>query len=186
MTIANTGPEPLFTQLPAMNRKLLFALAAASAVLSFATVFLPGSAGDLAAQWGAGLFYGLLVLAPWARTTAQRLALLISSALVYRGAVTLAVALADQWGGLAACTAAGFVGAVALGGVLAVSLRTIPTFAVAMRAAGAGTLGGFVFGLQFPLGSASLLEEPAILLGFAVWQIGFTLAAVATARTHSR
>jgi hypothetical protein len=128
--------------------------------------------------WGAGILYGSFVLVPSARSRAQGALLLASSLVIYRAAVWVAMTLVEEgWSGLGSCTLAGLAGAAALGAVVYAQRHSRPTFSQLTRLAGVGAGGGFLFDLSSPLAEASLPVEPAFLLGYVVWQVGFTLAA---------
>jgi hypothetical protein len=161
------------------SRRLLLLLAAISGVLSYAALRFGEDSGGLAVDWGAGLLFGILVLAPQGRSWWRRAALVVASALVYRGAVWLAVELASEreWSEVLACLLAGALAAPLL------ALLTLPLLGGRLRsgptllALVAGTAGGALIGLATAGGDDQVLRfDLPLLAGYLIWQVGYTAA----------
>ena len=148
------------------------AVAALSGFLSYVACLLVESGGT---DWGAGLLFGVLVLAPSAKGAVRRLALVGSSMVVYRGAVELAVELYGDrsWPSLAACGLAGILGAVALPLAASVILWQRPQGRPIALGALVGAVSGLVFGVGLQLPDAFL--HVTYPLGFATWQVGYAM-----------
>jgi hypothetical protein len=148
-------------------------------VLSYLACRLPAPFGGLGTNWGPGLIFGVLVLAPRGRSWARRALLLEASALIYFGAVWLAVDLAAErhWSEVAACA---LVGALAAP-ILALAAR--PFLALRSRlgdhllALLAGAAGGAAIGIAAMGGDDRWLSfDLPLLAGFLVWQVGWAAA----------
>lgn len=152
------------------------ALAALSGVLSYGACFV----GDgLGTDWGAGVLFGLLVLAPSQRAAAGRLALLVAlSTAVYRAAVFIAHGLYvdASWPAVLACALAGMAGALALslgsGAVLGTHADRRTTALAAVWGAGAGAL----IGASVTAPDESWIQKLLLLSGFVAWQVGYAAA----------
>ena len=129
-------------------------------------------------EWGAGLFFGFLVLAPSVRGTLRRLGLVISSIATYRGAVWVAEELYTDawWPDVAAFALAGAGGAAALTLAASFVLTVQPQTRSFLFGVLTGALAGPFFSLAFRSPDESLSGHVTLLLGFAVWQVGYTLA----------
>lgn len=150
-------------------------LALASGLLSWAATFLPESIG---LRWGAGVIFGLVVLAPSRRETTQRIAWVALSAVAYRAAVWLAQELHTEadWPAVASCALAGIagVGVVSLG-TSAVARARADLHALA-RAALPGVLAGVLIGLAVEADDASIAQHALLAAGYVTWQVGYTAA----------
>lgn len=155
------------------SRRLL--IVSLSAVLSYAACFVLEPLGT---RWGAGVVFGLLVLAPSERRRARFAGLAVLSAAVYRTAVWSAQHLHTESGvpAAVACALAGAGGAV----LLALGSAAVVQRPAAMRATGIGaalgTAGGVLIGLAVNMPDGSLALHGLLLGGFAVWQIGYAAA----------
>jgi hypothetical protein len=157
---------------------VLLGAAAASGLLTSMVGYLPGAANEIGMLWGAGVLYGSFVLVPSARSRTQGALLLASSLVIYRAAVWVAITLVEDGWGLGSFTLAGLAGAAALGAVVYALRQSRPTFSQLTQLAGVGAAGGTLFGLGIAVGEeASLADHAAVILGYVVWQVGFTLAA---------
>jgi hypothetical protein len=148
------------------------ALAALSGALSYAACYVP----DHGSAWGAGLAFGLLVLAPTRREMPRFLALLALSVAVYRAAVWLAVTLVVEtpvpaW---AACGLAGVGGAAALSLAAGAVAGSGAERGALLRALAWGAVGGVLIGVAVDAEDESLLQKLVLLAGFVVWQVGYT------------
>jgi hypothetical protein len=156
--------------------------AAASGILSYAAGVVPEPFSGHGLFWGAGLFFGALVLAPGARAWWRRIALVAVSVLVYRVAVWFAMALVttSDWPEVAACAAAGAVAAPVLRLVTRLFQGGRPRLRPHLLAAAAGAGGGLLIGVAMGSGEEDLLRlHLSLLAGYLVWQLGY-------AATHGR
>lgn len=149
-------------------------LAALSGVLSYAACYVAG----WGTSWGAGIVFGLLVLAPTRRDVPGFLGLLALSIAVYRAAVWLAVRLAADTPvpDFVACGLAGVLGAA----VLSLGTAAFVGAGVARRALALAMVWGLAGGLLIGWAVVAPDESPAqkilLLAGFVVWQVGYTAA----------
>jgi hypothetical protein len=151
------------------------AAALVSGVLSWAAIFLPESAGT---RWGAGVLFGLLVLAPTRRDPAQRVALIAVSALVYRIAVWIAQELHTEagWPGVVACALAGVAGVLMLAFGASAASRTLPSLREIAKAALPGVAGGALIGLAVGATDESIAQHALLIGGYVTWQVGYAAA----------
>ncbi len=133
---------------------------------------------DFGPQWGAGLFFGVLVLAPSAGGVLRRVALVVSSLATYRAAFWVAETLYSDavLPDLALLSVVGAGGAAVLALAASGVLRRPPHWRSFFLGMLAGGLAGpsFNFALRSPDGSP--IGHIALLLGFAIWQVGYTAA----------
>jgi len=153
--------------------------AAVSGVLSYASWRLPEPLLGFGIDWVPGLVFGLVVLAPQAPEWWRRAALAAASAVVYRGAVWVAVELAaerswsEAFAGLAVGAAAAPVLALAAGPLLAGRWR----LGANLLAAAAGAAGGALIGLAVATPEVQPVRLHLLLLGgFLLWQVGYAAA----------
>lgn len=153
--------------------------AALSGALSYAAALLPEPYLDLGLEWGAGFFFGVLVLAPRVQSWWRRVALVLVSTLVYRGAVWLATELVVEtsWSELTACLAAGALAAP----LLRLATRPLLGDRSSMRghllALAAGAAGGALIGVAIAAPDGDLLRlHLPLLAGYLTWQVGYAWA----------
>lgn len=165
------------TPRPPSSRYLL--AAAASGVLSYVAGVLPEPFAGAGITWAAGLLFGVLVLAPGARSWWRRIAVVIASVLVYRAAVWLAMTLVVEtpWPEIAACQVAG----AGAGPVL--RLATQPPLGGRssphrrLVALATGTAGGSLIGVAVSGSNEGALGlHLPLLAGYLVWQLGYVAA----------
>ena len=162
--------------LPAPRHLLITAVAG---LISFLACLLPESFGGVGTNWGAGVIFGLLVLAPQGRSWARRAGLFLASVLVYRGAVWLAVALAAErhWSEIAACALAGVLAAPLLAFGAQLLLAGRPRLTAHLLALIAGAAGGALTGFAASGPDDQVLRfHLPLLAGFVVWQVGWAAA----------
>lgn len=165
------------------DRRLLL-LAAVSGVLSYFGTTLLDAFPDWirvsrdSGTWLPGLFFGALVMAPHVaagpKHTLRQIACIALSALIYFGAVKLAMyqALVLRFNEIPACALSGVLGAVA---VAATTLRLMPlrlSFTEWTSAPAWGAFGGAILGSSGELRLPDLVETSLLVLGFVVWQAG--------------
>jgi hypothetical protein len=160
-------------------------VAAFAGLLSYLACRLPEPLGGFGTDWGAGLIFGALALAPLAplapqgRSWARRAGLVAASALVYRGAVWLAVELAAEhrWPEVAACALAGALGAPLLAFAARPLLGGRSHLGDHLFALIAGAAGGALIGVATMGSDESWLRfDLPLLAGFVVWQVGWAAA----------
>jgi hypothetical protein len=151
------------------------AAAAVSGALSYASCFVGNGVGT---DWGAGLWFGALVLAPGARGPGRRALLVALSVAVYRAAVWMAQGLYVDvsWPAVTSCALAGAAGALALPpGASALLGARAGGRAVALgTACGAGA--GVLIGASVVAPDESLVQKLLLLAGFVAWQVGYAAA----------
>ncbi len=153
--------------------------AALSGALSYGAAVLPEPYVDVGLTWGAGLFFGVLVLAPKTRSWWRRAALVVVSTLVYRGAVWLATELVVEasWSELYACLAAGAVAAPLLRLATRPLLGGPSSLRAHLLALGAGAAGGALIGLAVGASAEEILRlHLPLLAGYLAWQVGYAWA----------
>lgn len=151
------------------------ALALVSGVLSWAAIFLPESIGT---RWGAGVLFGVLVLAPTRRTTSERVALVAVSALAYRIAVWIAQTLHTEaeWSAEAACALAGAAGVLLVSLGTSAALRAAPVLASIAKAAVPGVAAGVLIGIAVEADDDSIAQHALLIGGYVAWQVGYAAA----------
>lgn len=162
--------------LPAPRHLLV---AAVAGLLSYLVCRLPESYGGVGINWGAGLIFGALALAPQGRSWARRAGMVVASALVYRGAVWLAVELAAErhWPEIAACALAGGLAAPLLAFAAQPLLARRPRLAGHLLGLIAGAVGGALIGVATIGPDDQVLRfDLPLLAGFVVWQVGWAAA----------
>ncbi len=164
-------------RVPRSSGRLL--VAAASGVLSYLAGVLPEPYDGLGLNWGAGLLFGALVLAPGARGWWHRIAAVIVSALVYRAAVWLATTLVVEtpWPEVAACLAAGALAAPVLRLATQPLLGGRSSLGRHLAALAAGAAGGALIGVAVTgSNEGTLALHLPLLAGYLVWQFGYAAA----------
>jgi hypothetical protein len=159
---------------PPQARRVL--VAALSGVLSYLLFLLPEPYRGGAMEWGAGLVFGALVLAPAGRSWERRAGLLLASALVYRGAVWAAVELATDlgWAEIAACGLAGALAAPLLALASRPLLDGPSRLADHLAALAAGAVGGALVGVAMSGSDERWLHlDLPLLAGLLTWQVGW-------------
>lgn len=157
------------------NASLGWIVAFLSGALSYASTYVPDSWG---VRWGAGLVFGVLVLAPGHRDRVRAASLVALSAVVYRGAVWLAQTLygGTVASGIAVCALSGVLGAVALSlGSSALLRRPVAGRAI-LLASLTGALGGVSIGLCVNGSDESISQQVLLLAGYVIWQVGYAAA----------
>jgi hypothetical protein len=157
----------------------LLGVAALAGLASYLVGRLPEPWGAVGIDWGAGLLFGALVLAPQGRSWIRRAGLLAASALVYRGAVWLAVALAAEgdWPEVLACALAGALGAPLLAFAAGPLLGRRARPGRHLAALIAGAAGGALIGVATLGPDEELLRlDLPMLAGYVVWQVGWAAA----------
>jgi len=151
------------------------AAAAVSGALSYATCFVGDGVGT---HWGAGLMFGLLVLAPGAHEAGRRALLVALSMAVYRAAVWIAQDLYVDTAlpAVAACALAGAAGALALPPGAGALLGTRPGARAVALGAACGAGAGVLIGASVVAPDESLVQKLLLLSGFVTWQVGYTAA----------
>lgn len=154
------------------------AIAAVAGLLSYLVCRLPEPFGGHGTEWGAGLIFGALALAPQGRSWARRAWLVVASALVYRGAVWLAVELVAEgsWHEILACAFVGALAAPILGLAAGPLLARRSSLVRHLLAAGAGAAGGALIGISLGADERFLTLDLPLLAGFVVWQVGWAAA----------
>jgi len=153
--------------------------AALSGALSYLAAILPEPYVDLGLTWGAGFFFGVLVLAPRARSWWRRAALVLASTLIYRGAVWFATELVVEasWSELLACLAAGTLAAPLLRLATRPLLGDRSSMGGRLLALAAGAAGGALIGVAIAAPDGELLRlHLPLLAGFLTWQVGYAWA----------
>jgi hypothetical protein len=153
--------------------------AAVSGALSYVAGVLPEPYAGLGLSWAAGLLFGVLVLAPGARSWGRRIAVVTASALVYRAAVWLATALVVEtpWPEVVACLTAGAVAAPALRLVTQALLGDRSSVRRHLLALAAGAAGGALIGVAVTGSNEGVLRlHLPLLAGYLVWQLGYAAA----------
>ena len=150
-------------------------LALLAGALSYAATYLPDSLG---VRWGAGIVFGVLVLAPSQRGTRNRVALLAVSALAYRAAVWIAETLHTEagWPAIGACVLAGAAGVLFVSLGSSAVLRTRADLRAIGLASIAGALSGVAIGVCVDATDESLAQQVLLLAGYVVWQVGYAAA----------
>ena len=154
-------------------------VAAVAGLLSFLACLLPEAFGGVGTNWGAGVIFGALALAPQGRSWARRTGLFLASVLVYRGAVWVAVALAAErhWPEIAACALAGVVAAPLLAAGAQLLLARRPRLTSHVLGLIAGAVGGALIGFAASGPDDQILRfHLPLLAGFVVWQVGWAAA----------
>lgn len=154
-------------------------MAALSGAVSYAACFLPDFGVDgFGTRWGAGLVFGVLVLAPSLRATRERVVAILLSTAVYRAAVALADQLhvAAGWHAVLACAFAGASGAIALSIGSRAALRLASGARETALAAIAGAGAGVLIGLCIDAPDESRWQRLLLFAGFVAWQVGYTAA----------
>jgi hypothetical protein len=153
--------------------------AAIAGVLSYLLVLLPEDYRSYGVDWGAGVVFGALVLAPAVRSWWRRAGLVVASALVYRGAVGLAVLLAagSSWPEVAACVAAGAVAAPVLALVALPLAGRRSSLGRHQLALAAGAVGGALIGIAVSGSDELVLRfDLPLAAGYLAWQVGWAAA----------
>jgi hypothetical protein len=165
------------------DRRLL-ALGALSGVLSYLGTTLLDAFPDWirvsreAGAWLPGVFFGGLVLAPLApagpRQTLRQLACIGLSALIYRGAVHIAVfqTIELRFEEVYACALTGLLGALATAAAARYALPFSPSRRAWASAGLAGALGGAVLGVSGSYRLGNAVETAILIGGFVLWQAG--------------
>ena len=154
-------------------------VAAVAGLLSYLACLLPESYGGVGTNWGAGLIFGALVLAPQGRSWARRAGLVVASVLVYRGAVWVAVELASEhrWPEITACALAGVLAAPLLAFAVQPLLARRPRLTAHLLALIAGAAGGALIGFATSGPDDQVLRfHLPLLAGYVVWQVGWAAA----------
>lgn len=161
---------------PAIRHLLV---AAVSALLSYLLTQTPEGYTRIGTDWGPGLVFGVLALAPAVRSWWRRAGLVAASALIYRGAVEIATWLAagQRWPEVGAC---------ALAGGLAAPVLALVALPLAGRRSGGGrhllalafgAAGGALIGFAVSGSDDQLLHfHLPLAAGYLVWQVGWTAA----------
>lgn len=158
-----------------MNAPTGLLAALLSGALSYASTYLPDSLG---VRWGAGVAFGVLVLAPSRSGTPLRVALVALSALAYRAAVWLAETLyvdAD-WPAVAACGVAGIAGVLLVSLGTSAIVRARPDLRAIALAAIPGVLAGVLIGVCVEAEDESIGQQALLLAGYVTWQVGYAAA----------
>lgn len=159
--------------MPGVSASLVAALV--SGLLSWAAIFLPASIGT---RWGAGVLFGVLVLAPTRRETRERVALVAVSALAYRIAVWIAQTLHTEhdWSAQSACALAGVAGVLLVSLGTSAASRAAPALASIAKAAVPGVAAGVLIGLAVDAADESISQHALLAGGYVAWQLGYAAA----------
>ncbi|MBS1216338.1 MAG: hypothetical protein H6R20_1312 [Proteobacteria bacterium] len=157
------------------NGSLGLLLALLAGMLSYASTYLPDSIG---VRWGAGVLFGLMVLAPTQRDIGRRVALVAISTIAYRAAVWIAQELHTEvgWPVVASCALAGVFGVLVVSLGTSALLRARADLRAIALASIAGVISGVLIGLCVEAEDESLGQQALLLGGYVVWQMGYTAA----------